>query len=117
MQRYFNTKNLLILILGIIIGILFTYNHKPANNISHDMNMTDTMNGMTSGLENKYGRDLEKAFLTEMIPHHEGAVAMARMVIKNPSADPEILKFAFDIINAQSKEIDMMRVWLETKYK
>lgn len=115
MQRYFNTKNLLILILGIIIGVLFTYSHKTE--VSHNMSMADTMNSMTSGLENKYGRDLEKAFLTEMIPHHEGAVAMARMIIKNPSADADILKFAFDIINNQSKEIDVMKVWLETKYK
>ncbi len=117
MQRYFNTKNLLILILGIIIGILFTYNHKPANDMSHDMSMTGTMNSMTAGLKNKTGKELEKSFLKEMITHHEGAVAMARMIIKNPSADPEILKFAFDIINAQSKEIEMMKVWLGTKYK
>jgi uncharacterized protein (DUF305 family) len=116
MQRYFNTKNLLILILGIIIGVLFTYNHKPEDTMSHDMSMTGTMNSMTANLENKYGRDLEKAFLTEMIPHHEGAVAMAQMIIKNPSADPEILKFAFDIINTQSKEIEMMRVWLDAGY-
>lgn len=114
MQRYFNTKNLLILILGMIIGIVFTYEYRP---MSHDMSMTDTMGDMTSNLKDKHGRELEKAFLTEMIPHHQGAVDMARMIIINPSADADVLKFAFDIINNQGKEIEMMKMWLDTKYK
>jgi len=56
--------------------------------------------------------DFDKAFVEEMIPHHQMAVMMANM-LKGGTNRPEMKKLADDIIAAQTKEIDQMRVWLK----
>lgn len=78
--------------------------------------MKGMMDGMMQGLEGKTGKDFDKAFLTEMIVHHEGAVVMAQAVLKN-SKEPELIKLANDIISAQTKEIEMMKGWLSEWFK
>lgn len=72
--------------------------------------MSTTMDGMTAGLENKEGADFEGAFIDGMIVHHEGAVAMAQMVLEK-SQRPELVKLANDIMAAQTEEINLMRTW------
>jgi uncharacterized protein (DUF305 family) len=54
--------------------------------------------------------DFDKAFIEEMIPHHQMAVMMASM-LKDGTQRPEMKKLAEDIISAQTKEIDEMRGW------
>jgi uncharacterized protein (DUF305 family) len=49
--------------------------------------------------------DFDRAFIEEMIPHHQMAVMMASM-LKNGTERPEMKKLADDIIAAQTKEID-----------
>lgn len=53
----------------------------------------------------------DRDFVVAMIPHHRGAVDMARLVIGFGS-DPEIRKLAEAIIAAQEAEIAMMQAWL-----
>lgn len=57
--------------------------------------------------------DFDKAFVEEMIPHHQMAVMMASM-LKNGTQRPEMKQLADDIIAAQIDEIDQMRGWLQT---
>lgn len=73
-----------------------------------DMNMS--MSDMTTSLKGKTGDDFDKAFISEMIVHHQGAIDMAKLAQANAKHD-EIKKLADDIIAAQTKEIDEMQSW------
>ncbi|MDP3974820.1 MAG: DUF305 domain-containing protein [Candidatus Jorgensenbacteria bacterium] len=57
----------------------------------------------------------DKAFIEEMIPHHQMAVMMAQM-LKVGSTRPEMQKLADDIITSQTSEITQMRGWYRTWY-
>jgi uncharacterized protein (DUF305 family) len=46
-----------------------------------------------------------------MIPHHQGAIDMAKVVIAN-GKDPEIRKLAEGVVKAQEAEIKEMKDWL-----
>ncbi len=51
-------------------------------------------------------------FRTHMIPHHQGAVEMAKVALKH-AKDPETKKMAQKIIDDQEKEIAEMQAWLK----
>lgn len=51
-------------------------------------------------------------FVRGMIPHHQGAIDMAKILKKN-GKDPELQKLADGIIAAQEKEIAFMKDWLK----
>jgi uncharacterized protein (DUF305 family) len=50
-------------------------------------------------------------FINAMIPHHEGAVAMAKAA-QQKAEHTEIKTLADNIIKAQQREIDQMKQWL-----
>ena len=50
-------------------------------------------------------------FVTMMLPHHQGAVDMAKAVLLN-TQDPELRNLALGIIAEQQNEINVMRAWL-----
>jgi uncharacterized protein (DUF305 family) len=51
-------------------------------------------------------------FVTMMMPHHQGAVDMAKAVLLS-TQDPEIRNLALGIIAEQQVEIQVMQAWLQ----
>ena len=58
--------------------------------------------------------DPDVAFVTGMIPHHQGAIDMARIQLRYGS-DPHNREFAQSIIDTQAKEIAHMQAWLKQR--
>ena len=58
--------------------------------------------------------DIDVAFVCSMIPHHRGAIDMAKAELANGD-DPFARELAEAIIVAQEKEIADMLAWLETQ--
>ena len=60
--------------------------------------------------------DPDKDFATMMIPHHEGAIAMAKVVLQYGD-DPDIRALAESIVKSQSDEVQWMKDWLAKQPK
>lgn len=56
--------------------------------------------------------DFDRAFIEEMIPHHQMAVMMGTM-LKTGTQRPAMRQLADDIIAAQTREINQMRQWYD----
>lgn len=54
--------------------------------------------------------DADQDFVAGMLPHHQGAVDMAKIELLH-GKDPELRRLAHEIVAAQEKEIALMRTW------
>lgn len=76
--------------------------------------MDDAMNVMDAGMRQApMNGNPDHDFVTMMMPHHQGAVDMAKAVLLS-TQDPEIRNLALGIITEQQIEIKVMQAWLQT---
>ncbi len=66
---------------------------------------------MHEAMEIDYTGNADVDFIRGMIPHHQGAVAMAKVVLEH-GTDPQVRKLAEAVIAAQEAEIAWMQDWL-----
>jgi uncharacterized protein (DUF305 family) len=72
------------------------------------------MDRMMADMMIPYTGDADVDFVKGMIPHHEAAVAMAKIQLEH-GTDPEIRKLSEAVIAAQEAEIAMMKAWLAAR--
>ncbi len=69
---------------------------------------------MHAQMDIAYTGNADVDFIRGMIPHHQGAIDTAKIVLKYGS-DPMVLQLAQDIVGAQTAEIEYMRAWLKER--
>jgi uncharacterized protein (DUF305 family) len=74
--------------------------------------MSDAMSVMHKGMHNApYTGEPDHDFVTMMIPHHQGAIDMAKVLLLY-GKDPQMRRLAQEIITDQQSEIQLMQLWL-----
>ena len=71
---------------------------------------------MHEGMAIEFSGDADLDFARGMIPHHQGAIDMARIVLEHGS-DPDLRALALEIIAAQETEIAFLEKWVAERGK
>jgi len=75
--------------------------------------MADAMGVMHTGMHTApQTGDPDHDFVTMMIPHHQGAIDMAKALLLY-GKDPQLGRLAQEIITDQQSEIQLMQLWLK----
>ena len=78
-----------------------------------DQLMADAMSVMHRDMHNAgYSGEADHDFVKMMIPHHQGAIDMAKAVLLH-GKDPQMRRLAQEIITDQQSEIQLMQLWLK----
>ncbi len=101
-----NTHTLWTLVGGIIVGLLIAPWLIPMMGFGGMMGRRSTTSTGALGV----AQALDQHFIEQMIPHHEGAIAMANLALQK-AVHPEIQALAQAILVAQTAENEDMRTW------
>ena len=114
MNKKFAIYSLVALLSGSTIAAFSITNSARANeqNLAQAPRPANT-SPMQRGMEMK--TQVDRTFIEMMIPHHQGAVEMAKVAVKKAKS-PEVKKLAESIIKDQNREIGQMRTWYKQWY-
>lgn len=107
-----------LLVSALLIGATaLTVGAQANRNSSRDSSGCGGNNGGYSGMMGMGSMmgDVDRHFIEQMIPHHQGAIAMANLALEKAQR-PEIKALAADIKRTQTAEIEQMRTWYKEWY-
>lgn len=113
-QSFFNGRVLRGIAAGLLFGALFGYGIANAVFNSKDSETALAVKRMIDQKDTQSA--LERHFIEQMVPHHQGAIDMARLVMQK-SKKPEVRTMAQNILATQQMEIDDMREWYKEWFK
>lgn len=92
---------------------------QPAQQVQADSPSTAAFRAATARMHEsmqaiRYSGNADVDFVRSMIPHHEGAVAVARILLEH-GRDEQTRRWAQEIIREQEREIGEMRAWLQRR--
>lgn len=70
--------------------------------------MMGGMSGMSQMMGGMNAQNIDRNFITMMIPHHQSAIDMSRLILKT-TKDPQVKTWATNIIRDQQREINQMQ--------
>ncbi|GGP30769.1 MULTISPECIES: DUF305 domain-containing protein [Deinococcus] len=94
-------------------AVLLAFPLAQAQGMNHSsMHMSDMSSMDLSGMKKLQGKAFDRAFMSAMIPHHQAAVDMAKVVLP-VSKDATVKTWANAVIKDQNREINQMSAWLK----
>ncbi len=81
-----------------------------------NMGQMESMGMMTDPGDLANENPFDKAFIDNMIPHHQSAIEMAEVALRETD-NPKIRELATNIVEAQKREISQMKQWRERWYQ
>ena len=100
-------KRIVFFLASVLVLALATPASVPSQ-ASFDRLMADAMERMAKGMSIPHRGDHDRDFAAMMIPHHQGAIDMAKAELQF-GHDPIMRRLAQGIIVQQQQEIDLMR--------
>lgn len=105
-------RNLFLLAIGVALGAAAGEPFVASTARTFPVLMEDAMGRMHRGMhEAPQDGDPDHDFVTQMIPHHQGAVDMAKVLLVY-GKDPALQQLAKGIIADQENDLRTMQLWL-----
>lgn len=98
---------------GIAIGVIIILLLGPMMGNGNRGMMSWGGNRGIAGSRTANVNSIDQHFIEQMIPHHDGAINMAKLALTKATR-PEIKALAVAIIEAQDKEISDMKIWYKS---
>ncbi len=99
------------LVLGVLLTVYTTSNVLNSGNTGMMQMMGIRYQGNALGMVGT----IDKHFIEEMIPHHQGAIDMA-LLARDRATEQEVKELAENIIKSQTQEIEQMKSWYKNWY-